>query len=690
MSGYDIKFTDNVNKGSITVDDGTTNSTDTSLVFPGRNYSNYGIPVNENFLHLLENFANNDSPRNPVEGQLWYDTTTGIEQLKIYDGTNWISSSGVKKSIAVPDPNTSNQGDLWVNTGTQQVFIYTGAEWILVGPDYSDGLATGSKFVNVISSDNQQVPVIINYINNNAVMIVSATEFIPKTTIQGFSKIYVGTNLSTNVGGYPAKYRGIAEKAESLVYNSIVIPADTVVRRDIENVLTRPLRIRHRNGLDIGESQTLLLQVEGSVGVISHKATGSSLDIRVNDGGTDKTAIRVRSNGNVGIGNVSTPNSTLEVVGSVSLTGNISVTPTDSNFTVNGGTNITGTASIAGTTTLNSLLKTKSIEPTENNVHSLGSSLLRYSNIHTTNMRIYGNLTIDGSIIGNATSSTISTVASRLSLDTTLTLVGDVRTVTPASINYGQGGNITINTVISDNIISDRTRLTDVTLDDDILVHRTGNTTVNKMSRRLFISSIIPVGTIVPFGGRVAPAGWSMCDGKEIDRNAHIELAQALGYSVSNPSQYLWGTASDPAKIKLPDLRGRFLLGWVDPANLSAPVGTFVSNPSANTIGSYGGKENTYITKDQLPEHEHSLAGDSGTQFYATSSAPGSTDSNSVSYLGVGNAVGSAMPMTAGIEEVTHTTQTINGVSQQVGNQLSLLNPCVTVNYIIYHGGPGV
>lgn len=686
---YQVNFTDSVNKGSITVEDSTIN-TETSLGLPGLDTKSYGETVLENFLHLLENFANNDSPRNPVEGQLWYDTTTGIEQLKIYDGTNWISASGVKKSTATPDPNTSNQGDLWVNTGTQQVFIYTGSEWILVGPDYSDGLATGSKFVTLVSSDNQEIPVIINYINNSPVMIVSATEFIPKTSIQGFSKIYVGTNLSNNINGYPAKYRGTAENAENLVYNSVVIPADTVVRRDIENVLTRPLRIRHRNGLDIGESQTLLLQVEGSVGVISHKATGSSLDIRVNDGGVDKTAIKIRSNGNVGIGEVSSPNYTLEVVGSVSLTGTISVTPTTGTFSVTGGASITGNTSIDGITTLGASLKTQSIEPKTSNLYTLGTALLRYSNIHTTNMRVYGNLTIDGTLVGNATSATTSTVASRLSLDTTLSLIGDVQTISPASINYGQGGNIVLNTVISNNIISDRTRLNDVSMDDDILVQRIGNTTVNKMTRRLFISSIIPVGTIVPYGGKIAPTGWSLCDGREIDRSAHIELAQALGYSINDPSQYLWGTASDPTKMKLPDLRGRFMLGWVDPANLSTPTGTYVTAPASNTIGTYGGVESTYLTKDQLPQHEHSLGGDSGTQFYATSPSPGSTDSNSASYLGVGDAVGSALPLTAGIEGVSHTTRTINGIQQDVGNALSLLNPYVTINYIIYHGGPGV
>jgi len=686
---YQVNFTDSVNKGSITVEDNTIN-TETSLGFPGLNSKSYGETVLENFLHLLENFANNDSPSNPVEGQLWYDTTTGVEQLKIYDGTNWISASGVKKSVSIPDPNTSNQGDLWVNTGTQQVFIYTGAEWLLVGPEYSEGQTSGSKFTNIISSDNQEIPVIVNYLNSIPVMIVSATEFIPKSSIQGFTKIYVGVNISNNIGGYAAKYRGIAEKAENLVYNSVVIPADTVVRRDIENVLTKPLRIRNRGGIDIGESQTLLLQVEGSVGVISHKATGSSLDIRVNDSGTEKTAIKIRSNGNVGIGNVTSPAATLDVSGSVNISGTMTVTPTSGSFTVSGPTAITDATTIGGITTLDATLKTKAIEPRTNNTYALGSSSLRFSNIHTTNMNVYGNLTVSGSLIGTATNATTATVASRLSLDTTLSLTGDIKTTAPVSLNYGQGGNITINTFISGNLISDRERIYDVTMDDDILVHRTGNTEVNKVSRKLFVSSIIPVGTIVPFGGKVAPDGWSICDGTEIDRSAHMELATALGYNIADPAQYLWGTASDPSKIKLPDLRGKFLLGWVNPLNLTTPSGSYVTNASANTIGNYGGLEKTYITKDQLPQHEHSLGGDSGTQFYATSPAPGSTDSNSVSFVGVGDAVGSALPITAGVEGVSHTTQTVNGTQQVVGNILSLMNPFVTVNYIIYHGGPGV
>ena len=74
---YTVNFTDSENKTPITVFDNTS-STDTSLVFPGRNVTGYGQIIAENFLALLENFASASEPINPVEGQLWYDSTNGV------------------------------------------------------------------------------------------------------------------------------------------------------------------------------------------------------------------------------------------------------------------------------------------------------------------------------------------------------------------------------------------------------------------------------------------------------------------------------------------------------------------------------------------------------------------------------------------------------------------------------------
>jgi hypothetical protein len=76
----------------VTVEDGTADLTSTSIALVGRNYAGYGEYLNENMVHLLENFAKSTQPSSPLIGQLWYDTTTKL--LKVYDGTTFVSSGG--------------------------------------------------------------------------------------------------------------------------------------------------------------------------------------------------------------------------------------------------------------------------------------------------------------------------------------------------------------------------------------------------------------------------------------------------------------------------------------------------------------------------------------------------------------------------------------------------------------------
>ena len=57
-----------------TIDNGTINTTSTSLALPGRNYAGYGQAQDTNFVHMIENFAAASPPANPLKGQLWYNT----------------------------------------------------------------------------------------------------------------------------------------------------------------------------------------------------------------------------------------------------------------------------------------------------------------------------------------------------------------------------------------------------------------------------------------------------------------------------------------------------------------------------------------------------------------------------------------------------------------------------------------
>lgn len=156
---YSIKFTDPL-KPAVEVFDNTTNSTDTSLKFSGRNTTNYGTAVAENFLHLLENFSGATAPVSPVEGQLWYNNVDEILYVNDGSGDNgWQTASGVRTGTSVP--TTGKLGDIWVDTNNQQIFIYTGNDqggttgaWILVGPLYSSGSKSGPIVETLIDVDN--------------------------------------------------------------------------------------------------------------------------------------------------------------------------------------------------------------------------------------------------------------------------------------------------------------------------------------------------------------------------------------------------------------------------------------------------------------------------------------------------------------------------------------------------------
>ena len=90
------------------VADGTVNQSATSLTLVGRAITNYGESENENYVYLLENFANNLAPANPVLGQLWYDSSS--DTLSVYNSANaWVvlaSQDYVQAQLALLIPRS--------------------------------------------------------------------------------------------------------------------------------------------------------------------------------------------------------------------------------------------------------------------------------------------------------------------------------------------------------------------------------------------------------------------------------------------------------------------------------------------------------------------------------------------------------------------------------------------------------
>lgn len=72
-----------------TIADEENNATLCGLNLVGVGVKEYSRSFAENFVRLLENFANGSPPSRPIPGQIWYDTTVG--KLKMFDGSTWIS-----------------------------------------------------------------------------------------------------------------------------------------------------------------------------------------------------------------------------------------------------------------------------------------------------------------------------------------------------------------------------------------------------------------------------------------------------------------------------------------------------------------------------------------------------------------------------------------------------------------------
>jgi len=667
---YTVNFTDVVGKGSLTVDDGTVNQ-QTSLPLPGRNTTSYGTIIAENFLHLLENFAKNSAPVNPVEGQLWYDTTVGVDQLKVYDGTNFVAAGGLKKAPTQPLAGQSVVGDLWVDTDNQQLYLFTGSGWVLVGPEFSQGLSTGTKPYTITGTDNLEYTVVLIEVEAKPVAIISTKSFTPKASITGFSSILPGFNLSSAdiEGSGVGKFYGTSQKAESLIAaNSEVVAGSNFLRKDKANIADFSLKINNNAGLDVGNTAIFNLGVESQAAVFSHRTSGANIDFRVNDAGTTKTVLRLDSNTNVGINNLA-PSEALDVTGNIKASGELYVDAvTDSvsvgtgALIVKGGVGIAKQLRVGDTATFEDDITVRNIITVNNNTYDIGTVTNRFLNV-------YANSFV-GNLVGNV-SGTVSGAAgtsNKLTSQTTFQMSGDVSA--PSFTFDGQtGGTVkTFATSISNGFIASKTATGTSQNSDEFILNRVSGTTgVFKISRDNLFDAIakIPTGMITPFGGSSAPTHWLLCDGTEYVIGTYPELYAVIGSS--------FGVAT-AGYFRTPDLRGRMPLGK---DNMGGTSANRVTATAADSVGGFGGDENKVIPVTNLPDHEHDLQGAAGAQYYAVRDVPGigAGETTAITYdAPTGSGQGSALPSSGGV------------LSGSLGNAQDVMNPFTTVNYIIYTG----
>ena len=459
---YTVNFTDSENKTPITVFDNTS-STDTSLTFPGRNVTGYGQIIAENFLALLENFASATEPVNPVEGQLWYDSTNGV--LQIWDNTAWKAASGIQKGPAEPSIPTSKVGELWVDTTNQQLRIFTGTRWILVGPSESsvDGLRYGPTVERISDSDNIDRFILTFYIADIPVIIFSKDSFTPKISITGFDTIRSGVNLSapTNsteiekfVGGFLPTVNGTAKNANALNISGVEVDSGKFLRSDVTNTTNFGINIRSNSGITLGVDGTFNISNTTTAAKIYNSAAGSSLDLQTNRNGIPATILRVIDN-RIGI-NKDVPDQALDVDGNIGLSGSLIVTNVTASTNFNngsirtsGGAAITKNLLVGDGIDVTGILQTNSVQPKTTDVYDSGTSLRRWNTVRAKTVIAD---TIQGVLSGNISGT--ANAARGLTDKVTFKLAGDV--ISQGVIYQGFGGELTFNTELTANIISDK------------------------------------------------------------------------------------------------------------------------------------------------------------------------------------------------------------------------------------------
>ena len=178
-----------------TLADGSADTTTTSINLIGKNFAGYGLYLNENFIKLMENFASSSAPANPLNGQLWFDSTNKI--LKVWNSANAIWKVVGGSVVQSSQPSSSLAGDLWLNTSNGTLNAYNGSSWIQIGPNLSS--LVGTYYSNFGQNSHNVGNVMVN--NQVAAVVVASndTAFAASPSIGGFSNLQQGWNIVNNM-----------------------------------------------------------------------------------------------------------------------------------------------------------------------------------------------------------------------------------------------------------------------------------------------------------------------------------------------------------------------------------------------------------------------------------------------------------------------------------------------------------
>jgi hypothetical protein len=563
-SPYILTFSDPNKIATITVPTASNgpgvNNYDTSLELVGPGYTNYGLPTAKNFLKLLENFAGPNQPSHAIEGQLWYDTSSTRPVLRINNGQvttgRWPSASGIYQQDYDPIIRyTDNiaRGDIWVDTSINQLKIRSSTGWLVIGPSYQSATnKSGSEATSIESTTGVRYPVILNWANGKIVEIISYNAFTPRTVIDGFATIKIGTNLTNKL---LAKYNGLAEKASALALSSgVLIDASEVLKNNATQILAGSLSIESTTGLLVRPTAT-----SDSIKIYSDLTNSAFINFATQSSaatlklGIESSSYLKFNSGYASVGINKSPTSTspaLDVAGGGRFSGLVTInTNTSVALSVGGGASFGGSVSSAGllvsgisTSTGKLTVGTTGgngtiIEPARENAYDIGSLDYKFRELHVHD--IYGDL-FYGDVIGSV---------SRLSEFQTFAIQGQI--VAPP-IGYNGTAPVTLSATLSRDAIAGQNIATSATSTYALTVLDIDNPSavLQRISKSNFLSDVYPnlfvPGMIISYGTSTSiPSGFLKCDHSSALITAYPALYAVIGIT--------YGTAG-PGTFRTPDM----------------------------------------------------------------------------------------------------------------------------------------
>jgi hypothetical protein len=532
-----------------TIPDGFSDTT-TSLTLAGPNFVGYGQSLNENLVYLLENFAGTLAPSNSLAGQLWFNSDT--QTLQVYTTQGYYSVGGGTQ-VGTSVPALQRTGDTWYNNSTNQLYLYDGAQYQLVGPIYTKQQGVSGAIPVQISDGTANHNVLqLQYGGTVYAMISGDVAFTPSPTVAGFGSIHPGLTFNSSIAN-PTINTNITGNLTGNVAGSLV--GVSVVATNLYGNLTGNVTGNLTGNVT---ASTLLGSLTGNVTSLYAVATNFSSGNAVITGGsitgdTSGTFVTLQAT-NFSSGNV-------QVVGG-SATGLTNLTSTvgqvvnfsSGNILVTGGA-INSLSNISATTAT----LTTTVVGTE-----------AVANFSTANAQITG-----GNATGLGQVSAGTAQFNNISTGNALITNGNVRLTqfTTAYANVTVGLTTTNAQILGGNVSNTLGR--NNTFDSSNITNSTATTPVyndnsTNIATTAFVQAVMPQGVIVMWGGPIAniPAGWALCNG----------VQNAPG----------------------PDLTSRFVIG---------------ASSTGYTPGTTGGASSVGLTANNIPSHSHtvSLSGNTGS-----------------------------------------------------------------------------